>query len=201
MQLARGVDIQPTEAAEALGGLHVIVTARSGLSNDIDVQSENRAARSGHQGSVQYYISPEDDLFALSHDPDVKTAVIEYTSRSRRSSTTKPTRRLTQTRRLTPSRRLTCDPSSSPDTPRPGSRPGRRRSRPGSRRRIRGPTRPGRRRRRRPGSLRWLTGGRPTTSSPTSSTGGSQLTVCCLSRPPRCCGSCMSSRSTPGKRV
>jgi len=79
MQGARGVDIPVSDQAKALGGLHVRVTARSGVSQDIDIQAENRAARSGDPGSVSYYISPDDQAFHLSHNPDVQLAVIKYT--------------------------------------------------------------------------------------------------------------------------
>ncbi len=79
MQGARGVDIPLSDDAKLLGGMHVRVTARSGLSRDIDIQAENRAARSGDPGSVSYYISPDDDAFVLSANPDVQTAIIRYT--------------------------------------------------------------------------------------------------------------------------
>jgi hypothetical protein len=79
MQGARGVDIPLSDDAKTLGGLHVRVTARSGMSRDIDIQAENRAARSGDAGSVSYYISPHDDAFALSRNPHVQLAVIQYT--------------------------------------------------------------------------------------------------------------------------
>ena len=79
MQGARGVDIPISDEAKAMGGLLVRVTARSGLSEDIDTQAQNRAARSGDPGSVVYYISPDDDAFALSANPHVQLAVIRYT--------------------------------------------------------------------------------------------------------------------------
>src|ERR1700733_10002080 len=79
MRGARGVDIPLTPAAKATGGLHVRVTARSGTSADIDIQAENRAARSGDPGSVYYYISPDDDNFRLSRNPHVQHAIIKYT--------------------------------------------------------------------------------------------------------------------------
>ncbi|BBY46723.1 hypothetical protein MARA_01530 (plasmid) [Mycolicibacterium arabiense] len=78
MQGARGVDIPLDDAAKALGGLHVVVTGHSEVSADIDVQAENRAARSGDRGSVKFYVSPDDDLFRLSHNPQVQLAVIQY---------------------------------------------------------------------------------------------------------------------------
>ena len=77
-QGARGEDPTPTEEAEKLGGLHVRITARSNISHDIDIQAENRAARSGQAGSVQYYLSPQDDLIRLSPNPNVQLAVIRY---------------------------------------------------------------------------------------------------------------------------
>ena len=89
MQGARGVDIPLTPGARELGGMHVRITARSGLSADIDIQAQNRAARSGDPGSVNYYISPDDDAFALSPNPDVHTAIIKYTSA--RTTTTQDT--------------------------------------------------------------------------------------------------------------
>ncbi len=78
MQGARGVDIVASMAAQKLGGLHVIGTARSALSPDVDVQLENRAARNGQPGSVQYYVSAEDDLFRLTDNEDVQLAIVEY---------------------------------------------------------------------------------------------------------------------------
>ncbi len=78
MQGARGVDIPISDEAKALGGLHVRVTARSGTSEDIDIQAQNRAARSGDPGSVSYYISPDDEAFKLSRNPDVQHAIIQY---------------------------------------------------------------------------------------------------------------------------
>jgi hypothetical protein len=78
MQGARGVDIPLDDAAKALGGLHVVVTGHSEVSKDIDIQAENRAARSGDRGSVKFYISPDDDLFRLSNNPHVQLAVIQY---------------------------------------------------------------------------------------------------------------------------
>ncbi|WP_031517965.1 hypothetical protein [Streptomyces sp. NRRL F-5123] len=79
MQGARGVDIPVGPAAKNLGGLHVRVTAHSGVSRDIDIQAENRVARSGDPGSVTYYVSPDDAIFQLpDHVPGVSTAVIKY---------------------------------------------------------------------------------------------------------------------------
>ena len=94
MQGARGVDIPLTAAARDAGGLHVRVTARSGLSADIDIQAQNRAARSGDPGSVAYYISPDDDAFALSHNPHVQHAVIRYTQAQTTDAVTQAETRL-----------------------------------------------------------------------------------------------------------
>ncbi|MEU4341364.1 alpha/beta hydrolase [Nocardia sp. NPDC023852] len=78
MQGARGVDIPINATTRELGGLHVAVTGRSALSRDIDIQAENRAARNGDPGSVRYYTSSGDDLYALSDNPLVQYAVIQY---------------------------------------------------------------------------------------------------------------------------
>lgn len=80
MQGARGVDIPIGDDVNAMGGLHVLVTGHSATSHDIDIQAENRAARAGQRGSVQYYTSPEDDLYALSRNPAVQEVVIRYTN-------------------------------------------------------------------------------------------------------------------------
>ena len=70
MQLARGVDFQPTEAAQALGGVKVHVTARSARCPTTSTsRPRTDAGRGGQPGSVDYYISPEDDLFQLSNNP------------------------------------------------------------------------------------------------------------------------------------
>ncbi|MEV4241657.1 hypothetical protein AB0J47_41655, partial [Nocardia sp. NPDC049737] len=78
MQGARGVDIPISGAARDLGGLHVAVTGRSALSRDIDIQAENRAARNGEPGSVQYYTAPTDGLYAPTNNPMVKQVVVKY---------------------------------------------------------------------------------------------------------------------------
>ncbi len=77
---ARGLDLKRSPEAKARRMfLQVRVTAHSGLSKDIDIQAENRTARSGDPGNVAYYISPDDDAFALSANPHIKLAVIQYT--------------------------------------------------------------------------------------------------------------------------
>ncbi|MGH3274350.1 MAG: hypothetical protein ACRDNZ_08505, partial [Streptosporangiaceae bacterium] len=78
MVLARGTDIKVSDEAKALGGLQVRITARSGMSRDIDIQAERRAARSGDSGGAFYYVSPDDDAFQLSANPNVQLAVIQY---------------------------------------------------------------------------------------------------------------------------
>ncbi|WP_146053585.1 protein-glutamine glutaminase family protein, partial [Amycolatopsis lurida] len=80
MQGARGVDISTTKEAKERGDLFVRITAHSEISADIDVQAENRAARSGGGGEVAYYSSPEDQIYRLSDNPDVQLAVIKYTN-------------------------------------------------------------------------------------------------------------------------
>ncbi|MEV0110819.1 MFS transporter [Nocardia sp. NPDC050799] len=78
MQGARGVDIPINAVTRELGGLHVAVTGRSALSHDIDIQAQNRAARNGDPGSVRYYISPGDNLYALTENPMVRQVVVKY---------------------------------------------------------------------------------------------------------------------------
>ncbi|MEU3771584.1 hypothetical protein AB0E55_41535, partial [Amycolatopsis keratiniphila] len=79
MQGARGVDITTTKEAKDAGDLVVRITAHSEISRDIDVQAQNRAGRSGGGGEVVYYSSPKDELFQLSHNPDVQLAITKYT--------------------------------------------------------------------------------------------------------------------------
>ena len=90
MQGARGVDIELSAAAKQHGGLHVRITARSGMSRDIDIQAENRAARSGEPGSVQYYISPDDDLFQLADNENVQHAIVRYENAANAAETASP---------------------------------------------------------------------------------------------------------------
>ncbi|GGL11330.1 preprotein translocase subunit SecA [Nocardia jinanensis] len=78
MQGARGVDIPINAVTRELGGLHVAVTGRSALSHDIDIQAQNRAARNGDPGSVRYYTSPSDNLYALTENPMVRQVVVKY---------------------------------------------------------------------------------------------------------------------------
>ncbi|MFE7797964.1 LuxR C-terminal-related transcriptional regulator [Nocardia sp. NPDC057440] len=75
-QGARGVDIPISPEINERGGLHVLKSSRSAEHRDIDIQAENRTARSGGKGSVQYYIALDDPLFAKS--PQAQISVIRY---------------------------------------------------------------------------------------------------------------------------
>lgn len=57
----RGTDIKPDEEALRLGGLHVIVSEHHD-STRIDRQLMGRTARQGDPGSVQVFVSADDDL-------------------------------------------------------------------------------------------------------------------------------------------
>ncbi len=57
----RGTDIELSEAASELGGLHVIISEKH-ESRRIDRQLAGRAARQGQAGSVQSYMCPDDEL-------------------------------------------------------------------------------------------------------------------------------------------
>jgi preprotein translocase subunit SecA len=59
----RGTDIKLADAVESLGGLHVIMTERHD-SRRIDRQLFGRCGRQGDPGSVETFISLEDDLVA-----------------------------------------------------------------------------------------------------------------------------------------
>ncbi|MDP4085832.1 MAG: accessory Sec system translocase SecA2 [Bacillota bacterium] len=58
----RGTDIVLGEGVKEIGGLHIIGTERH-ESNRIDMQLRGRSGRQGDQGSSQFIISLEDDLF------------------------------------------------------------------------------------------------------------------------------------------
>ncbi|WP_280366982.1 LuxR C-terminal-related transcriptional regulator, partial [Nocardia wallacei] len=76
-QGGRGVDIPVGADVDARGGLHVLISSRSAESRDVDIQAENRTARSGGQGSAQYFTAPDDPLY---HDvPEARITVIRYT--------------------------------------------------------------------------------------------------------------------------
>jgi preprotein translocase subunit SecA len=59
----RGTDIKLDDAVESLGGLHVIMTERHD-SRRIDRQLFGRCGRQGDPGSVETFVSLEDDLVA-----------------------------------------------------------------------------------------------------------------------------------------
>ncbi len=75
-QGARGVDIPISAEINGRGGLHVVKSSRSAEHRDVDIQAENRTARSGGQGSVQYYVAADDPLFAKS--PRAQITFIKY---------------------------------------------------------------------------------------------------------------------------
>lgn len=58
----RGTDIQLDARAEEAGGLHVI-GAEHNVSRRVDRQLAGRAARQGQPGSVQFFVSSDDELF------------------------------------------------------------------------------------------------------------------------------------------
>ncbi|WP_280316717.1 LuxR C-terminal-related transcriptional regulator, partial [Nocardia wallacei] len=76
-QGGRGVDIPVGADVDARGGLHVLISSRSAESRDVDIQAENRTARSGGQGSAQYFTAPDDPLYH--HVPEARISVIRYT--------------------------------------------------------------------------------------------------------------------------
>ncbi|MFC9250444.1 WXG100-like domain-containing protein, partial [Amycolatopsis thailandensis] len=75
----RGTDIKLAAGKLEEMGLLVRITAHSEISQDVDIQAAKRAARSGRLGKVVVYSSPDDNLFALSENPDVRQAIIQYT--------------------------------------------------------------------------------------------------------------------------
>ncbi|MBF6076360.1 hypothetical protein IU498_17190 [Nocardia beijingensis] len=75
-QGGRGVDIEISDAVSAAGGLHVSISGKSDV-RDIDIQAENRAARNGQQGSVEYFLAADDALFATA--PHHAQTIIRYT--------------------------------------------------------------------------------------------------------------------------
>ena len=58
----RGTDIKPDARAVEAGGLHVIA-AEHNTSRRVDRQLAGRAARQGDEGSVQFFVSADDELF------------------------------------------------------------------------------------------------------------------------------------------
>ncbi|WP_372718452.1 preprotein translocase subunit SecA [Novipirellula sp.] len=70
----RGTDIALDCVSRELGGLHVIVTQRSGLAR-VDRQLIGRGARCGDPGSARIYLSAEDDLIRL-HAPWIARSLV-----------------------------------------------------------------------------------------------------------------------------
>ncbi|MGW6334257.1 MFS transporter [Nocardia rhamnosiphila] len=76
-QGGRGVDIPVAPDIDADGGLHVLISGRSAESRAVDIQAENRTARSGGNGSAQYFTAPDDALYAQT--PEAQVSIIRYT--------------------------------------------------------------------------------------------------------------------------
>lgn len=64
----RGTDIKLSKESVEVGGLHIVGTTRYYLRR-LDEQLLGRSARQGDPGSIQFYISLEDDLFKESKAP------------------------------------------------------------------------------------------------------------------------------------
>ncbi|MGW8654358.1 preprotein translocase subunit SecA, partial [Nocardia salmonicida] len=75
-QGGRGVDIEISPKVAEDGGLQVKISGKSEF-RDIDVQAESRAARNGQDGSVEYFLSADDALFAKS--PHHAITITRYT--------------------------------------------------------------------------------------------------------------------------
>ncbi|MGW1743987.1 preprotein translocase subunit SecA, partial [Nocardia sp. NPDC001965] len=75
-QGGRGVDIPVAADVNAEGGLHVLISGRSAESRAVDVQVENRTARSGGNGSAQYFTAVDDALYADA--PEAQISIIRY---------------------------------------------------------------------------------------------------------------------------
>ncbi len=60
----RGVEIKLGDGVEELGGMHVVSTERDILSR-VDRQLAGRCGRRGSPGSVQYFVSTDDDVFQV----------------------------------------------------------------------------------------------------------------------------------------
>ena len=58
----RGTDIKPDKAALEVGGLHVMAVEHN-TSPRVDRQLAGRAARQGQPGSVQFFVSADDEIF------------------------------------------------------------------------------------------------------------------------------------------
>ncbi|MGA6209675.1 hypothetical protein ACPESR_33485, partial [Nocardia testacea] len=75
-QGGRGVDIPVAADVDAEGGLHVLISGRSAESRAVDIQVENRTARSGGNGSAQYFTAVDDALYADA--PEAQVSIIRY---------------------------------------------------------------------------------------------------------------------------
>ncbi|MEV0045585.1 LuxR C-terminal-related transcriptional regulator [Nocardia rhamnosiphila] len=75
-QGGRGVDIPVGADVDAAGGLHVLISGRSAESRAVDIQVENRTARSGGNGSAQYFTAVDDALYADA--PEAQISIIRY---------------------------------------------------------------------------------------------------------------------------
>jgi DNA-binding CsgD family transcriptional regulator len=75
-QGGRGVDIPVAADVNADGGLHVLISGRSAESRAVDIQVENRTARSGGNGSAQYFTAVDDALYADA--PEAQISIIRY---------------------------------------------------------------------------------------------------------------------------
>ncbi len=76
----RGTDIKLSKAALAVGGLHVIATQRQ-ESARVDRQLIGRAARQGHPGSCQFFVSADDELF-IQYSPQATATIAAAVSKS-----------------------------------------------------------------------------------------------------------------------
>ena len=74
----RGTDIALDTTSRELGGLHVIVTQRSGLAR-VDRQLIGRGARCGDPGSARIYLSAEDELVCR-HAPWIAKSLLRSTA-------------------------------------------------------------------------------------------------------------------------
>ena len=76
--LGRGVDFRVPAEAMDLGGIYLLADGRSGITDVVDAQLQNRVGRNGDPGRYRFVLSRDDDVFTQIQDPRIQNTITHY---------------------------------------------------------------------------------------------------------------------------
>ncbi|HET6308457.1 MAG TPA: hypothetical protein VFG12_14805, partial [Rhodopila sp.] len=76
--LGRGTDFRVPDEAMDRGGIYLLADGRSGITDVVDAQLQNRVGRNGDPGRYRFLLSRDDDTFTQIKDSRMQVAITHY---------------------------------------------------------------------------------------------------------------------------